>query len=215
MARLFKVILFSRDFGNYGCRKCAKFFFLLIYMGVFVWLQSWNVRPFLSYHIEWYWRDWNSITNRITRTFLLFTVKYTVLNVHLFNTEIFMYFRRQFKTPHEVYLHVCEAHCPTGGEEILCLWASCDALKRRRFSLMTHLYDRHCNAEVSTIVNRLYWYNPSLFISMKLMANKQFILDNVDEEETVDGNGEDRSFHIDSPDSPSPWICTKRSIPRY
>lgn len=43
---------------------------------------------------------------------------------------------------------MCEAHCPTGGEEILCLWASCDALKRRRFSLMTHLYDRHCNAEV-------------------------------------------------------------------
>ncbi|XP_071867803.1 brahma associated protein 170kD isoform X2 [Bombus fervidus] len=58
---------------------------------------------------------------------------------------------RQFKTPHEVYLHVCEAHCPTGGEEILCLWASCDALKRRRFSLMTHLYDRHCNAETMSI----------------------------------------------------------------
>lgn len=59
---------------------------------------------------------------------------------------------RQFKTPHEVYLHVCEAHCPTGGEEILCLWASCDALKRRKFSLMTHLYDRHCNADVSNLV---------------------------------------------------------------
>ncbi|XP_072746617.1 uncharacterized protein Bap170 isoform X6 [Anoplolepis gracilipes] len=58
---------------------------------------------------------------------------------------------RQFKTPHEVYLHVCEAHCPTGGEEILCLWASCDALKRRRFSLMTHLYDRHCNADTMSI----------------------------------------------------------------
>ncbi|XP_029164513.1 LOW QUALITY PROTEIN: AT-rich interactive domain-containing protein 2 [Nylanderia fulva] len=58
---------------------------------------------------------------------------------------------RQFKTPHEVYLHVCEVHCPTGGEEILCLWASCDALKRRRFSLMTHLYDRHCNADTMSI----------------------------------------------------------------
>ncbi|XP_020300893.1 AT-rich interactive domain-containing protein 2 isoform X3 [Pseudomyrmex gracilis] len=58
---------------------------------------------------------------------------------------------RQFKTPHEVYLHVCEAHCPTGGEEILCLWGSCDALKRRRFSLMTHLYDRHCNADTMTM----------------------------------------------------------------
>ncbi|XP_077254908.1 brahma associated protein 170kD isoform X3 [Temnothorax americanus] len=58
---------------------------------------------------------------------------------------------RQFKTPHEVYLHVCEAHCPTGGEEILCLWASCDALKRRKFSLMTHLYDRHCNADTMSM----------------------------------------------------------------
>ncbi|XP_076646460.1 brahma associated protein 170kD isoform X1 [Halictus rubicundus] len=58
---------------------------------------------------------------------------------------------RQFKTSHEVYLHVCEAHCPTGGEEILCLWASCDALKRRRFSLMTHLYDRHCNSETMSM----------------------------------------------------------------
>ncbi|XP_076249375.1 brahma associated protein 170kD isoform X2 [Calliopsis andreniformis] len=58
---------------------------------------------------------------------------------------------RQFKTPHEVYLHVCEAHCPTGGEEILCLWASCDSLKRRRFSLMTHLYDRHCNADTMSM----------------------------------------------------------------
>ncbi|XP_019890081.1 AT-rich interactive domain-containing protein 2 isoform X2 [Ooceraea biroi] len=58
---------------------------------------------------------------------------------------------RQFKTPHEVYLHVCEAHCPTDGEEILCLWASCDALKRRRFSLMTHLYDRHCNADTMSM----------------------------------------------------------------
>ncbi|XP_043267599.1 AT-rich interactive domain-containing protein 2 isoform X3 [Venturia canescens] len=58
---------------------------------------------------------------------------------------------RQFKTAHEVYLHVCEAHCPTNGEEILCLWASCDGLKRRKFSLMTHLYDRHCNSESMTL----------------------------------------------------------------
>ncbi|KAK0096264.1 hypothetical protein PV326_005915, partial [Microctonus aethiopoides] len=58
---------------------------------------------------------------------------------------------KQFKTAHEVYLHVCEAHCPTGPDEILCLWASCDGLKRRRFSLMTHLYDRHCHADSMAI----------------------------------------------------------------
>ncbi|XP_051155622.1 AT-rich interactive domain-containing protein 2 isoform X2 [Leptopilina boulardi] len=58
---------------------------------------------------------------------------------------------RQFKTSHDVYLHVCEAHCPNGGEEILCLWSNCDNLKRRRFSLMTHLYDRHCNADAMSV----------------------------------------------------------------
>ena len=46
-------------------------------------------------------------------------------------------------------MHACEAHCPLGSEEIQCLWERCDAMKRKRFSLMTHLYDRHCNADVS------------------------------------------------------------------
>ncbi|XP_057341510.1 AT-rich interactive domain-containing protein 2 isoform X2 [Microplitis mediator] len=54
---------------------------------------------------------------------------------------------KQFKTAHEVYMHGCETHCPTDAEEVVCLWASCDGLKRRRFSLMTHLYDKHCNPE--------------------------------------------------------------------
>lgn len=72
---------------------------------------------------------------------------------------------RQFKTPHEVYLHVCEAHCPSGGEEILCLWASCDALKRRKFSLMTHLYDRHCNTDVSNL--NLAFYSCELLLILK------------------------------------------------
>lgn len=68
--------------------------------------------------------------------------------LNTFISNFFVFISRQFKTAHEVYLHVCEAHCPTNGEEILCLWASCDGLKRRKFSLMTHLYDRHCNSEV-------------------------------------------------------------------
>ncbi|XP_008217124.1 AT-rich interactive domain-containing protein 2 isoform X3 [Nasonia vitripennis] len=55
---------------------------------------------------------------------------------------------KQFKNPRKVYLHVVEAHCPTGNEETLCQWASCDGLKRRRFSLMTHLFDRHCCDEI-------------------------------------------------------------------
>lgn len=45
-------------------------------------------------------------------------------------------------------MHVCEAHCPQGSEEITCQWDRCDNMKRKRFSLMTHLYDKHCNTEV-------------------------------------------------------------------
>ncbi|XP_065205597.1 AT-rich interactive domain-containing protein 2 isoform X2 [Planococcus citri] len=55
---------------------------------------------------------------------------------------------RSFKTANEVYLHACSAHCPSGSQEIQCLWERCDAMKRKRFSLMTHLYDRHCNPEI-------------------------------------------------------------------
>ncbi|XP_069680492.1 AT-rich interactive domain-containing protein 2 isoform X3 [Periplaneta americana] len=55
---------------------------------------------------------------------------------------------RSFRSANEVYMHACEAHCPLGSEEIQCLWERCDAMKRKRFSLMTHLYDRHCNADV-------------------------------------------------------------------
>ncbi|XP_075234354.1 brahma associated protein 170kD isoform X2 [Lycorma delicatula] len=55
---------------------------------------------------------------------------------------------RNFKSANEVYMHACESHCPQGSQEIQCLWERCDAMKRKRFSLMTHLYDRHCNADV-------------------------------------------------------------------
>ncbi|KAJ1529921.1 hypothetical protein ONE63_006650 [Megalurothrips usitatus] len=55
---------------------------------------------------------------------------------------------RSFKSANEVYMHACEAHCPSGSQEIQCLWERCDGMKRKRFSLMTHLYDRHCNADV-------------------------------------------------------------------
>lgn len=53
----------------------------------------------------------------------------------------------KFKSANEVYLHACEAHCPNGNEEVVCQWDRCDNLKRKRFSLMTHLHDKHCNNE--------------------------------------------------------------------
>ena len=55
---------------------------------------------------------------------------------------------KAFKTPHEVYIHACHVHCPAHIDELGCLWERCDGLKRRRFSMMTHLMDRHCNDEV-------------------------------------------------------------------
>ncbi|XP_060878635.1 AT-rich interactive domain-containing protein 2 isoform X2 [Metopolophium dirhodum] len=56
---------------------------------------------------------------------------------------------RNFKSANEVYMHACESHCPSNGvQEMQCLWERCDAMKRKRFSLMTHLFDRHCNPDV-------------------------------------------------------------------
>ncbi|XP_045481042.1 AT-rich interactive domain-containing protein 2 isoform X5 [Harmonia axyridis] len=53
-----------------------------------------------------------------------------------------------FKSANEVYLHACEAHCPQNNvEEVICQWDRCDNLKRKKFSLMTHLHDKHCNLE--------------------------------------------------------------------
>ncbi|XP_048524869.1 AT-rich interactive domain-containing protein 2 isoform X2 [Dendroctonus ponderosae] len=53
----------------------------------------------------------------------------------------------KFKSANQVYMHACEEHCPQGDEEVICQWDRCDLLKRKRFSLMTHLHDKHCNVE--------------------------------------------------------------------
>ncbi|BES90510.1 Brahma associated protein 170kD [Nesidiocoris tenuis] len=55
---------------------------------------------------------------------------------------------KSFRSGNEVYMHAVEAHCPHGSQEIQCLWERCDAMKRKRLSLMTHLQDKHCNADV-------------------------------------------------------------------
>jgi len=59
---------------------------------------------------------------------------------------------RTFKTPHEVYVHACQTHCPAHIDELGCLWERCDGLKRKRFSMMTHLMDRHCNDEMQKLL---------------------------------------------------------------
>ena len=71
---------------------------------------------------------------------------------------IFVFSPQNYKSANEVFLHAYENHCPTGTEEVHCLWDRCDLLKRRRYSLMTHLLDKHCSAEVSEISNNFQFF---------------------------------------------------------
>lgn len=61
----------------------------------------------------------------------------------------------KFTTANQVYLHACEVHCPESIDETICQWDRCDNMKRKRFSMMTHLYDKHCNQEVNK-----HFFNP-------------------------------------------------------
>jgi AT-rich interactive domain-containing protein 2 len=48
-------------------------------------------------------------------------------------------------------MHAVSAHCPDASstEAIRCEWGAngCDPLLRKKFSIMTHLQDRHCNKQ--------------------------------------------------------------------
>ena len=55
---------------------------------------------------------------------------------------------KAYKTPKEVENHAIAEHCPIGSDDVPCLWARCDGMRRKRFSLMTHLQDRHCHPQV-------------------------------------------------------------------
>ncbi|KAH8309555.1 hypothetical protein KR059_011795 [Drosophila kikkawai] len=62
--------------------------------------------------------------------------------------------RRKFKSLNELKYHVCNVHCPDhldSDADIYCQWGSgptfCDNRARKRYSLMTHLIDRHLTPE--------------------------------------------------------------------
>ncbi|XP_055621879.1 AT-rich interactive domain-containing protein 2 isoform X2 [Toxorhynchites rutilus septentrionalis] len=62
--------------------------------------------------------------------------------------------RKKFASANEVYMHACAVHCPDtvdSAADIYCQWGPgpnlCDNLPRKRFSLMTHIFDRHCTSE--------------------------------------------------------------------
>ena len=67
--------------------------------------------------------------------------------------------KKKFSSANEVYLHACAIHCPNldGNPDIYCQWGAgnslCDNLPRKRFSLMTHIFDRHCTVEVNELGN--------------------------------------------------------------
>ncbi|XP_077285340.1 brahma associated protein 170kD isoform X3 [Arctopsyche grandis] len=67
-----------------------------------------------------------------------------------------------FESAAAVYSHACNVHCTR--VESPCLWAHCDQLPRRRFSLMTHLQDRHCSADAlkASLVQRRKGIIPSV-----------------------------------------------------
>ena len=61
--------------------------------------------------------------------------------------------KKKFANANEVYLHACAVHCPSldGTPDLFCQWGGgnslCDNLPRKRFSLMTHIFDRHCTVD--------------------------------------------------------------------
>ncbi|KAH8373033.1 hypothetical protein KR009_011015 [Drosophila setifemur] len=62
--------------------------------------------------------------------------------------------RRKFKSINDLKYHVCNVHCPDhldSDADIYCQWGSgptfCDNRARKRYSLMTHLIDRHLTTE--------------------------------------------------------------------
>ncbi|XP_054721643.1 LOW QUALITY PROTEIN: AT-rich interactive domain-containing protein 2-like [Uloborus diversus] len=54
----------------------------------------------------------------------------------------------KFANPGSVFLHASKIHAPLCNDDMICLWEGCDSMKRRRFSLLTHLQDWHCNERV-------------------------------------------------------------------
>ncbi|XP_035217278.1 AT-rich interactive domain-containing protein 2-like isoform X2 [Stegodyphus dumicola] len=54
----------------------------------------------------------------------------------------------KFSNPGSVFLHASKVHAPLCNDDMICQWEGCDSMKRRRFSLLTHLQDWHCNERV-------------------------------------------------------------------
>lgn len=88
---------------------------------------------------------------------------------------------RKFKSSNEVYLHACAEHCPDNidpNADIYCQWGPgpnlCDNLPRKRFSLMTHINDRHITLDsFKTSVQRRIASGPQTSITQPVTIIKK------------------------------------------
>ena len=97
---------------------------------------------------------------------------------------------KAFKTPKEVERHAIAEHCPLRleGTDIPCLWARCDGMKRKRYSLMTHFQDRHCHPQVGilrirdpllliiwSVCHYVYLFFAKLWFYLLILRSYQFL----------------------------------------
>lgn len=75
-----------------------------------------------------------------------------------------------FKTAKEVEIHAIKVHCPENDGDMSCMWARCDGMKRKRFSLMTHIQDRHCHPQVMR-----NWNSPGKTSEQRLILMLSFL----------------------------------------
>lgn len=90
-------------------------------------------------------------------------------------------YRRKFRSSNEVYLHACAEHCPDNidpNADIYCQWGPgpnlCDNLPRKRFSLMTHINDRHITLDsFKTAVQRRIANGPQTSVTQPVTIIKK------------------------------------------
>lgn len=57
----------------------------------------------------------------------------------IYKMTVYFFLFRKFSNPGSVFLHTSKVHTPYSNDDMICQWEGCDSMKRRRFSLLTHL----------------------------------------------------------------------------
>lgn len=56
--------------------------------------------------------------------------------------------KKSYERASQVFIHVCKTHVRDLSADIPCQWENCDQMIRQKYSLMTHLQDRHCSEQI-------------------------------------------------------------------